>query len=126
VTKKNYVIDPRGKRIEVETAYDPADHHRNGRSRARKEGSFVTIPLAWKDRLFESHRLFTIMVGIELRFLFFKAFHKPFPLTNTAMEKIGVERHAKYRALAELEDLGLIKVEKRLKKSPLITVLECG
>ena len=82
------------------------------------------MPNTWKYRLFESRNAHTIKVGIELQFLWFKAFRKPFPLTNIAMAKIGIDRWVKTRALVKLEDLGLIKVTRRRRKSPLITVLD--
>jgi hypothetical protein len=122
---KSYAIDVRtGKHIEVVELVIPGLGNGGRRSSPPKsKGSFVKIPMAWKDRLFEvgARNARTIMIGVELHALFFKAFRKPFPLTNTAMAKMGIDRHAKYRALVKLEALGLIKVERRPGKSPLIT-----
>jgi hypothetical protein len=48
---------------------------------------------------------------------------KPFALSNGMMSREGVERRAKWRGLMELERLGLVAIERRQRKSPLITVL---
>lgn len=48
----------------------------------------------------------------------------PIKLANTALAKRGVNRKAKYRALDELERRGVIKVKRRPRKSPEITVLD--
>jgi hypothetical protein len=122
--KQQYVIDPRGERIEVEEVVIPGIG--NGKPKLRtKVDSFVKIPMAWKDRLFEvgARNTAAIMIGIELHALSFKAFGKPFPLTNITMEKLGIDRHTKRPVLTKLEALELIKVEWRVSKSPLITVL---
>lgn len=47
-------------------------------------------------------------------------------ISNVDARSFGLERNAKYRALACLEDEGLISVERRLGKSPLVTLLDVG
>jgi DNA-binding transcriptional ArsR family regulator len=44
-------------------------------------------------------------------------------LPSQTLAAAGVSRQVKYRALARLERAGLIKVEKRGKRSPLVTLL---
>jgi hypothetical protein len=119
ITQDNrcYVVRD-GQLIEVETVNNPL-----APKRRRTDQLATVIPNTWKYRLFESRNAYTIKVGIELQFLWFKAFRKPFPFTNIAAARIGVGRTAKSRILAELEDLGLIEVGRRRCKSPLITVL---
>jgi hypothetical protein len=91
--------------------------------RPRQKLGFVMMALGWKNQLYKAHYACTLKVGIELHYLSYKSFHKPFVLTNVAAARIGIDRQAKYRALRELQALGLIAVEQRPRKSPMITVL---
>jgi hypothetical protein len=91
--------------------------------RPRQKRGFVMMTLAWKNQLYKAHYACTFRVGIELHYLNYKSFYKPFVLTNVAAARIGIDRQAKHRALLELEALGLIAIERRSRKSPLITVL---
>jgi hypothetical protein len=47
-------------------------------------------------------------------------------LTNVALAKIGVSRRGKASALHELRKAGLIAVEEREKRSPIITLRYAG
>jgi len=44
-------------------------------------------------------------------------------LSNKALAEMGVTRFTKYRALQRLEEDGLIKVKRRERRSPIITIL---
>jgi hypothetical protein len=44
-------------------------------------------------------------------------------LGNLASRKFGLERNAKYRALQWLEEASLVRVERRMGRSPLVTIL---
>lgn len=44
-------------------------------------------------------------------------------LTTAALKRFGVDRSAKSRALAELEELGLIRVTRPPRKNPLVTII---
>jgi hypothetical protein len=43
-------------------------------------------------------------------------------LSNLGGHRFGFDRSSKYRALAWLEEAGLIKVERKLGRSPLVTI----
>jgi DNA-binding transcriptional ArsR family regulator len=45
------------------------------------------------------------------------------PFSNVTGLRFGVDRNAKYRALALLERAGLIRVERRLGRSPVVTII---
>jgi hypothetical protein len=45
------------------------------------------------------------------------------PLANRTLVDMGVSRYTKYRALLSLEQAGLIRVEHRQRRSPLVTLL---
>jgi len=46
------------------------------------------------------------------------------PLSNITSLRFGLDRNAKYRALAWLEEAGLIAVERKLGRAPVVTILE--
>ncbi|MCP4780425.1 MAG: hypothetical protein GY877_06645 [Hyphomicrobium sp.] len=46
------------------------------------------------------------------------------PLSNITSLRFGLDRNAKYRALAWLEEAGLISVERKAGHAPLVTILE--
>lgn len=48
------------------------------------------------------------------------------PLSNLASLRFGLDRNAKYRALAWLEEAGLIVVQRKLGRAPVITILDRG
>jgi hypothetical protein len=49
---------------------------------------------------------------------------KSFVLAQARLDGFGITRQAKYRALEALEAAGLISVQRRPKKSPLVTILD--
>jgi hypothetical protein len=89
----------------------------------RREREFVRFPRVWEKRLEATDSANTYRVALFVLFRHWKADGKPFVLSNIAMSTGGVARQGKWRALRELERLGLIRVEERPKKSPLVTVL---
>jgi hypothetical protein len=44
------------------------------------------------------------------------------PLSNITSLRFGLDRNAKYRALAWLEEAGLIAVERKLGRAPIVTL----
>jgi len=46
-------------------------------------------------------------------------------LTNITSLRFGLDRNTKYRALAWLEEAGLISVERKAGRAPMATILEC-
>jgi hypothetical protein len=90
----------------------------------RRPRQFVMLPLAWKSRLGAARHACTLKVAIELQFRHWKSRGGPIRLANAAMAQIGVHRNSKWRALLELEGLGLIKIARRPRKSPEVTVLD--
>ena len=64
-----------------------------------------------------------LAVLIELAHLRFKTHKSTVELGNKALAAVGIQRWAKLDALTMLEDAGLIRIEHRHKKSPLVTLL---
>jgi hypothetical protein len=48
------------------------------------------------------------------------------PLSNISGVRFGLDRNAKYRALEWLEGAGLVKVERKLGRAPVVKILQPG
>jgi hypothetical protein len=89
----------------------------------RRKNKFVKVSVEWMDRLNCARRASTFKVALALLYRHWKAGgNQPVTLPNTGL--VGVARGTKWRGLAELENLGLITIERRRRQSPLITVLD--
>jgi hypothetical protein len=83
-------------------------------------GHFVIVPLSWIERLANTRSATTYRLALFLLYLNWKEKGKPIKLANGKLRMGGVSRQSKWRALRELESRGLITVERRPKRSPLI------
>jgi hypothetical protein len=92
----------------------------------RRSREFVMISLAQSEQLDKAVNFATERIFRHLLFLVWRSRDNSVRLANAALLQKGIHRKAKWRALAELETLGLINVERRSRKSPQITVLETG
>lgn len=81
------------------------------------------IPLAWLRRAACLPGR-SLHVGIALWTLVGPKRPLIAPLPNVAVTDFGLDRNAKYRALAWLEGAGLISVERKLGQPPIICILE--
>jgi hypothetical protein len=81
-------------------------------------------PLSWLKRLKNSESASTIKVAVYLHYHRFRVRGSCIQLPNVGLEEFGVSRFAKWRALVELERAGLIRIERRPRKSPLIHIIE--
>lgn len=88
----------------------------------RRKG-FTMVPGLWQERLTKARRIATYRVALHILRRHFESGGEPFTLSNGAAALEGVTRWRKWEALAELEKLGLITVERRKRRSPRITVL---
>jgi hypothetical protein len=91
--------------------------------RPRRQDLFVMVPLEWMHRLAGAHTAATCTVALHLLFRAFQERQQTIKLANRLLASLGVSRWQKWRALAELEAMGLISVEHRERKSPIITLL---
>src|SRR5215211_7360927 len=85
--------------------------------------SFVKVPSIWVERLREARYLASYRLALHLLHQHWKSRGRPLTLSNAALEKEGVTRRAKWRALRELEALRLIMVERRPRHSPRVVLL---
>jgi hypothetical protein len=81
-----------------------------------------SIPLRWLETaaILPGKSLHT---GLALWFTAGKAKCAKVPLSNVSGCRFGLDRNSKYRALEWLEGAGLITVERRVGKTPLVTIL---
>jgi hypothetical protein len=92
---------------------------RTPRKIEKRSRGWTKLPGNWYDKLAgtsgSTHR-----VAWYLLHLHWKGNGAPIKLANGMLEIDGVSRWAKYRALEDLEERDLIKVDRRLRKSPTI------
>jgi len=92
--------------------------------RRRRQEQFVKFPNSWAERLRGARRIATYRIALYLLHQHWKNGGKPITLSNVALEWLGVTRWEKWRALAELERAGLIKIEKGGPgRAPRVTIL---
>jgi hypothetical protein len=89
----------------------------------RRRAQFIKVPNSWVEALRDARWISTYRVALYLLHRQWKDGGGPIPLSNVALTWVGVSRWEKWRALAELEQAGLVKVERRPRRAPLITVL---
>lgn len=89
----------------------------------KRREHFICVPFSWLERLNgasgKAHSL-----ALHLLHRHWKAKGRPFTVANGMLEIDGISRATKWRGLAELERRGLITIEHRDRKSPVITVLD--
>ncbi len=99
----------------------PASQSEPPRSAARHE-AFVRLPVAWIDRL-HGARGATWDVATHLLLRSFKEHRQTIRLANVALASIGITPKQKWRALAELEERGLVDIDRHPRRSPDVTLL---
>jgi hypothetical protein len=118
-------INHHGKRIEVEEIPNPATPRaRRATKRGKKEETFAMIP---HQRAIEAYKIIggaSWIVLIEIDRLILEAWGRnPIRLPNKNLEANGLSRNAKWEALVQLENAGIIKVVRRGKETPLVALL---
>ena len=107
---------------------DPADPAfvPRGAAKTRKkkwERQFILFPWSWLDRLKATGRGATWRLALFLVYESWRTGGRTIKLTNIMAAEVGVSPDAKGRALDDLEQAGLIEVERRPDRSPLVTLL---
>jgi len=91
---------------------------------ARRQDRFIIVPVPWADRLAAARHASTLKLALHLLHQHWKNGGQPVPLTNVSLTSAGVGRRSKWRGLNELERLKLIEVNRRPRKSPLVTLVK--
>jgi len=89
----------------------------------KRNEQFVILPMWWYERLKAPVATgLTCLLAFHLLHLNWKNRGKPFKVPNGTLRYDRINRFAKWRALADLERRGLITIERRRRKSPIIQV----
>jgi hypothetical protein len=89
----------------------------------RSKSQFVKLPMIWLESLAGiKASASTYRVAAHLLHEAWKSGERVIKLPNEALAKKGVGREGKAIALRELRKAGLVAVEERPRKSPLVTV----
>jgi hypothetical protein len=103
---------------------DPAFAPKPG---ARKwERRYTIFPYAWQVRLRDCKASSTYRLALHLLYEHWRSGGHRIRLSNVALATEGVGRTAKLHGLRELERVGLVQVEWRPKKAPLVTCVLVG
>jgi hypothetical protein len=89
----------------------------------KRQERFVKVPLWWAEQAARATHTTKGLVWLLLLHRVWRDGNRTVALPNAELEAYGVTRSTKMRALAELEKAGLIQVERRSRKSPIITLL---
>ena len=89
----------------------------------KSKDPFVKVPLWWITEATKATRTPKALVCIELLHKAWKTRSQTFSLPNGRLRKLGISREIKRRTLRELEAAGLITVERRHGKNPLVTMV---
>jgi len=89
----------------------------------RKRTCFVGVPCAWWHLLGRAKHIVSYRVALHLLDQGWRSGEPVVPLSNCSLKGEGVSRSGKNRALKELQDLGLIQVERQRRKSPSVRLL---
>jgi hypothetical protein len=79
---------------------------------------YVQFPWAWVERLQVVKRISTYRLALLLVYEHWRTGGRPIVLSNALVMAEGVSRRTKWNALVELERLGLVRVERRSRRSP--------
>jgi hypothetical protein len=92
------------------------------RALQRRRRHFISVPMVWFERLAGASGQ-TYRVALCLLYLGWRARGEPIQLANGLLQVDDVSRHSKWRALDELERRGLVVIERRPRRSPIIKLL---
>ena len=115
--KAQTIIDKRGRAIEVAVLDPPV----GAVIKPNWERRYVKVPWDWVKQLRKAKLPSTFHVAHVILYEHWIKGGRPFPLSNQKVHWIS--RRTKWRALAELEALGLIAIKRHRRKSPWITCL---
>jgi len=85
----------------------------------KRRQQFVKVPWTWVDKLAGATGQ-TYCVALCLLHLHWQQKGGPVKLANGMLRIDGVSRQSKWRALSDLEHRGLVTVERRPRRSPMI------
>jgi hypothetical protein len=85
--------------------------------------NYTLVPREWELRLLGAKRISTYRLAIELLYLHWYNNGKPVTASSKVARAVKISARSKWEALAELERLDLIEVDRRPRKSPRVVLL---
>lgn len=110
-------IDVEGLRVDPERLHKP-EAVPSGWRRVMTQ-----VPRQWELKLLKASRISTYRLAHELLYLGWYSKGEPIAVTSQVAKATGLSVRSKWRALRELEQLGLIKIVSGSRKSPRVTLL---
>jgi hypothetical protein len=92
-------------------------------AKRKRAEPFVKVSMWWAAAASEATKSPATLVLVELLRASWKARSQTFLFPNGRLSKSGVSREVKRRVLRDLERAGLIAIERRQRKSPIVTLL---
>jgi hypothetical protein len=92
-------------------------------TKRRRAEQFVKVPLWWAKAAAKATRTPKALVCVHLLYAQWEAGRATFPFPANRLTRAGVSRPTRRRALLDLEAAGLIAVEQRRGRPPLVTVI---
>jgi hypothetical protein len=86
----------------------------------KRQQHWVRVPWLWIERLEGVRSGHTYRLALVLLYLHWKGNGEPIKLPNGMLSLDGISRQVKWCCLARLEQLGLVVVERRFRKSPIV------
>jgi hypothetical protein len=83
---------------------------------------FVRVPWSWVERLQEAKRISTYRLALVLVYEHWRTGGRPITLSNVFTHAEGLSRRSKWRAIAELESLGLVQVKRHKRRAPRVVL----
>ena len=80
------------------------------------------VPREWELRLLKAKRISTYRLAIELLYLHWYGKGKPVTVSSKVAQAANISARSKWEAIAELEGLGLIEVDRKPRKSPRVVL----
>jgi heme A synthase len=105
---------------------DPADptlRPKAARPKKQWQRRFIKFPWEWMDRLKATKSGVTYRLALLLAYEHWRTGGRPVVLSNIFVEREGISSRSKWRALQDLERLGVIAVERGARRSPRIKLL---
>ena len=94
--------------------------------RGKWRRQFIQFPWTWVERLQSATRVSTYRLALLLIYESWRTGGRPIVLSNLMSQAERLSRRSKWNALAELERLGLVRVERRRRRSPRLVLLNLG
>jgi hypothetical protein len=102
-------------RVDLERVHQPAKPKKWQRH-------YVNVPWQWVERLRGAKRISTYRLALVLLYEHWRTGARPTALSNVFALAEGLPARSKWRALAELESLGLIHVKRQRRHAPRVVL----